>query len=140
MSERWFPDAMPLPSANAETMPWWEGAREHRLVAQQCVSCQVLRHPPGPICPQCSATDSTWLELSGRGTVYTYTVVHQQFVPADVPYVVIAVDLREGIRIVSNLVDVDPSEARIGMPVTVAWEDMGPELSLPRFRPASPDG
>jgi uncharacterized protein len=133
MSDRWFPDAMPLPSANAETLTWWEAAREHRLVAQQCTSCSALRHPPGPICPECSATASTWLELSGHGTVYTYTVVHQQFVPADVPYVVVAVDLPEGVRMVSNLVDVDPAAVRIGMPVDVVWEDMGPELSLPRF-------
>jgi hypothetical protein len=133
MSERWFPDAMPLPSANAETLPWWEAAREHRLVAQQCGSCGALRHPPGPICPECSATGADWVELSGRGTVYTFTVVHQQFVPADVPYVVIAVDLEEGVRLVSNLVDADPAEVRIGMPVEVVWEDMGQALSLPRF-------
>jgi uncharacterized OB-fold protein len=133
MSERWFPDSMPLPSANAETLPWWEAAREHRLVAQKCTSCGTLRHPPGPICPECSAVGSEWVELSGRGTVYTYTVVHQQFVPADVPYVVIAVDLPEGIRIVSNLVDADPADVRIGLPVEVVWEDMGAELAVPRF-------
>ncbi|MFL6239379.1 MAG: Zn-ribbon domain-containing OB-fold protein [Actinomycetes bacterium] len=136
MTARWFPDSMPVPSANAETLPWWEAARDHRLVTQSCVSCKALRHPPGPICPECSSDDSTWLELSGRGTVYTYTVVHQQFVPADVPYVVIAVDLPEGVRMVSNLVEAAVSDVRIGMPVQVVWEDMGPELALPRFAPA----
>jgi 3-oxo-4,17-pregnadiene-20-carboxyl-CoA hydratase alpha subunit len=133
---RWFPDEMPLPAATAETQPWWEAAREHRLVAQRCVACGTLRHPPGPICPSCSSTTDDWAELSGRGSVYTYTVVHQQFVPADVPYVVIAVDLVEGLRMVSNLVDADPAEARIGLAVELVWEDMGPELALPRFRPA----
>jgi len=137
MSQRWFPDSMPLPSANAETLPWWEAAAEHRLVAQRCTSCSALRHPPGPICPECSAVGSGWIELSGTGTVYTYTVVHQQFVPADVPYVVVAVDLPEGVRLVSNLVEVDPHDVRVGMPVTVVWEDMGPELALPRFRSAT---
>jgi uncharacterized OB-fold protein len=133
MSERWFPDSMPLPAANAETLPWWEAAAEHRLVAQKCTSCGALRHPPGPICPECSAVGAEWIELSGRGTVYTFTVVHQQFVPADVPYVVVAVDLPEGVRMVSNLVDCDLADVRIGLPVDVVWEDMGPELALPRF-------
>ena len=75
-------------------------------------------------------------KVAGTGTVYTYTVVHQQFVPADVPYVVVAVDLPEGIRIVSNLVDADPNQLEIGLPVTLVWEDMGPELAMPRFTPA----
>lgn len=136
MTARWFPDSMPLPAANAETLPWWEAAREHRLVAQKCSGCGSMRHPPGPICPECSSADSEWTELAGTGTVYTYTVVHQQFVPADVPYVVVAVDLPEGIRIVSNLVDADPNQLEIGLPVTLVWEDMGPELAMPRFTPA----
>jgi uncharacterized OB-fold protein len=134
MSERWFPDTMPLPAANAETLPWWEAAREHRLVAQRCTACGTLRHPPGPLCPSCSSVDSQWQELSGRGSVYTFTVVHQQFVPADVPYVVVAVDLDEGIRMVSNLVDASPEGVAIGQRVELVWEDMGPALSLPRFR------
>lgn len=136
MSGRWFPDSMPLPAASAETLPWWEAAREHRLVAQKCASCGALRHPPGPICPDCTTTESTWVELSGRGTVYTYTVVHQQFVPADLPYVVVAVELPEGVRMVSNLVGVDAADVHIGMRVELVWEDMGPELALPRFVPA----
>ncbi len=134
MSERWFPDAMPLPSASAETMPWWQAAREHQLVAQVCSSCAALRHPPGPICPECSSTKFGWRVLTGRGTVYTFTVVHQQFVPADVPYVVIAVEFPEGVRMVSNLVDADPADVRIGMPVEVVWEDMSSDLAVPRFR------
>jgi len=74
--------------------------------------------------------------------VYTYTVVHQAFIPSlqdRVPYVVIAVELdgAEGARIVSNLVDAAPGEVRVGMPVEVAWEDMGPELAVPRFRPST---
>jgi uncharacterized OB-fold protein len=136
MTDRWFPDSMPLPSANAETLPWWEAAGEHRLVAQQCTSCGVLRHPPGPICPDCSSVASTWQELSGCGAVYTFTVVHQQFVPAEVPYVVIAVELPEGIRMVSNLVDAAADDVHIGLPVEVVWEDMSRELAVPRFRPA----
>jgi uncharacterized OB-fold protein len=135
MSRRWFPDAMPTPAANRETLPWWEAAREHRLLAQRCTSCHRLRHPPGPVCPDCGGLGDEWMPLSGRGHIYTYTVVHQAFVPAELPYLVIAVDLVEGLRMVSNLVDVDPGEVRIGLPVRVVWEDMGTELSLPRFVP-----
>ncbi len=73
--------------------------------------------------------------------MYTYTVVRQAFIPSlqdRLPYVVIAVDLdgAHGARIVSNLVDVEPEEVTVGMPVEVAWEDMGPELAVPRFRSA----
>jgi uncharacterized OB-fold protein len=131
---RWFPDEMPTPAASRESLPWWQAAADHRLVVQRCSGCGELRHPPGPTCPNCHVFEHDWLELPGTGTVYTYTVVHQQFVPADVPYVVVAVDLdgAPGIRMVSNLVDGEPS---IGLPVEVAWEDMGPDLALPRMRP-----
>jgi hypothetical protein len=141
MSERWFPDEMPMPAANAETVGWWEAAAGHRLVVQRCTACGATRHPPGPVCPRCRATTSEWWPLPGTGRVYTYTVVRQAFIPslADrLPYVVIAVELdgADGARLVSNLVDAEADEVTVGMSVEVAWEDMGPELALPRFRPA----
>jgi uncharacterized OB-fold protein len=139
MTERWFPDEMPMPAANAETVGWWEAAADHRLVVQRCTECGRTRHPPGPVCPRCRATSAEWSELPGTGMVYTYTVVHQAFIPSlrdRVPYVVIAVELdgADGVRIVSNLVDAEPGAVSVGMPVEVAWEDMGPELAVPRFR------
>jgi uncharacterized OB-fold protein len=142
-TERWFPDEMPMPAANADTEGWWEAAAEHRLVVRTCDECGTRRHPPGPVCPNCRSRLAHWAELRGTGSVYTYTVVRQAFVPslADrLPYVVVAVELDDapGIRLVSNLVEADPSELEVGMPVEVVWEDMGPELALPRFRPAGP--
>jgi uncharacterized OB-fold protein len=136
---RWFPDDMPAPGANRETLPWWQAAAAHRLVVQRCNACGHMRHPPGPTCPACRSFDLGWQELSGRGTVYTYTVVHRAFVPSlapRLPYVVIVVELEGGggVRLASNLVDVEPAQVRIGMPVEVAWEDMGAGLALPRFR------
>jgi uncharacterized OB-fold protein len=141
MTERWFPDEMPMPAASAETVGWWEAAADHRLVVQRCTECGHTRHPPGPVCPRCRAMASEWSELAGTGTVYTYTVVRQAFIPSlqdRLPYVVIAVDLdgSQGARMVSNLVDAEPEEVAVGMPVEVAWEDMGPELAVPRFRPS----
>jgi uncharacterized protein len=141
VTERWFPDEMPMPAANAHTMGWWEAAAGHRLVVQRCTQCGQTRHPPGPVCPNCRATASEWSELAGTGTVFTYTVVRQAFIASlhdKIPYVVIAVELdgAGGARMVSNLVDADPEEVMVGMPVEVAWEDMGPELAVPRFRRA----
>jgi uncharacterized OB-fold protein len=145
MTARYFPDEMPTPAASAETVGWWEAAAGHRLVVQRCTDCGRTRHPPGPLCPACRSTSAQWAVLPGTGTVYTFTIVHQAFIPAlqDVlPYVVIAVDLdgAGGARLVSNLVDVDPADVAVGMPVEVVWEDMGPELALPRFRPAGAAG
>jgi uncharacterized OB-fold protein len=144
MTERWFPDEMPMPAASAETVGWWEAAADHRLVVQRCTACGRTRHPPGPVCPFCRSSSAEWSALPGTGTVYTYTVVRQAFIPSlrdKIPYTVIVVELdgAEGARIVSNLVDVEPQEVTVDMPVEVVWEDMGPELALPRFRPA-PDG
>ena len=143
MTARWFPDEMPMPAVNAETAGWWEAAAEHRLVVQRCSACAATRHPPGPLCPTCRSTQWSWAELPGTGSVFTFTVVRQAFLPtlADrLPYVVVAVDLDEagGARIVSNLVDVDAPDVEIGMRVQVVWEDMGPELAVPRFVPAAP--
>jgi uncharacterized OB-fold protein len=142
MSERWFPDEMPVPAVNAESNGWWEAAAHHRLVVQRCTDCGAPRHPPGPVCPICRSTASEWSELPGTGSVFTFTVVRQAFIPslADrIPYVVIAVELdgADGARIVSNLIDIDPSDVAIGMRVDVVWEDMGPALAVPRFRPAA---
>ena len=137
---RWFPDDLPAPAASRETLPWWQAAAAHRLVVQRCADCGHDRHPPGPLCPRCRSTSATWQEVSGCGTVYSYTVVHRAFVPslADrLPYVVIVVTLddADGVRLVSNLVAADPAAVRIGMAVDVAWEDVAPGLALPRFRP-----
>jgi uncharacterized OB-fold protein len=141
VTERWFPDQMPMPAVNAETVGWWEAAAHHRLVVQRCAACGQTRHPPGPVCPRCRSSAAQWLTLPGTGTVYTYTVVRQAFIPSlqdKIPYVVVAVELdgAAGARMVSNLVDVETEEVTVGMPVEVAWEDMGPELAVPRFRPA----
>jgi hypothetical protein len=137
---RWFPDDLPAPAASRETLPWWQAAAAHRLVVQRCADCGHARHPPGPLCSRCRSTRDTWQEVSGRGTVYTYTVVQRAFVPslADrLPYVVIVVALDDagGVRLVSNLVDADPAAVCVGMAVEVVWEDVAPGLALPRFRP-----
>ena len=141
MSERWFPDGLPSPAVSRETMPWWQAAAEHRLVVQRCGDCGRFRHPPGPVCPSCRSFRAVWHQVPGRGAVYSYTVVHQAFMPAlaqSVPYVVVIVELEgaDGARLLSNLVGVEVDRVHVGMPVEVVWEDLGPGLAVPRFRPA----
>jgi uncharacterized OB-fold protein len=138
MSERFFPDSMPAPMADAITLPFWQAAAEHRLVVQRCTSCGHTRLPPAPVCPECRSWDSDWKEVPGRAEVYTYTVVHRPIAAGQrLPYVVAVVSLEDsgGVRMISNLVDVDPQQVEIGLPVELVWEDMSADLAIPRFRP-----
>ena len=126
--------------ADRWTAPFWEAARGHRLVAPRCTTCGAFRLPPAPFCWRCRAQDVEWVELSGRGTVYSFTVTRQALIPQlkdSVPYVaaVIALEGVPGVRLVSNIVDVDPASVRIGMPVAVAWDDVDDHTTLPRFLP-----
>jgi len=140
VSQRFFPDEMPMPAADAQTIGFWEAAHEHRLVVQRCTQCGTTRHPPGPRCASCRSAGWEWLELAGTGSLYTFSIVRQAFIPAlaeQLPYVVGAVELDEGggVRMVSNIVGCDPADVAIGMALCVIWEDMGPDLALPRFAP-----
>jgi uncharacterized OB-fold protein len=139
MSERFFPDGMPQPLADAITLPFWQAAAEHRLVVQRCAGCGHMRLPPSPLCPECRSTDSDWKQLSGRGEVYTYTIVHRPIAagqPLPTIIAVIALEDAGGVRLMSNLVGAAPEEVAIGLPVELVWEDMSAELAIPRFRPA----
>jgi uncharacterized OB-fold protein len=140
MSERFFPDSMPPPLADATTLPFWEAAAEHRLVVQRCAACQHTRLPPAPICPECRSADAEWQEISGRGEVYTFTHVHRPIAAGqDLPFVIAVITLEGagGVRIISNLVGSSPEEIEIGTPVELVWEDMSPDLAIPRFRPVA---
>ncbi len=112
-SPRWFPDSMPLPAASRETLPWWQAAAQHRLVVQRCENCGRYRHPPSPLCPHCRNWVSSWGEHPGTGTIYTFTRVHQPFLPdLALPYVIAVIDLdgleADHVRLVTNIVDADP--------------------------------
>jgi hypothetical protein len=139
MSERFFPDGMPPPLADATTLPFWQAAAEHRLVVQRCSGCGHTRLPPAPVCPACRGAEAEWQPVSGRGEVYTYTIVHRPVAAGQaLPFVIAVIALEDagGVRMISNVVDVDPGEVAIGLPVELVWEDLGAELALPRFRPA----
>lgn len=140
MSDRWFPDFMPSPAVTPESLPWWEAAREGRLVVQRCKACGDERHPPSPCCRKCRSHDLEMRDTAGTGVVYTFSVVHQQYIPGmPEPYVVASIELdgTPGLRVVSNLIGIEPSEVRVGLPVEVVFEKMSDELTVPRFRPRS---
>ncbi|HVM65747.1 MAG TPA: Zn-ribbon domain-containing OB-fold protein [Acidimicrobiales bacterium] len=127
---------------DAFTEPFWRAAAEHRLTCAQCASCGAFRMPPTAFCPRCRSQEVTWAELSGRGTVFSFTVARHALTPdlaGSLPYVVAVVDLEgaPGARLVANVVGTEVEDVRIGMPVEVVWEDVeGSPVSLYRFRPA----
>jgi uncharacterized OB-fold protein/acyl dehydratase len=128
----------PRPAINRDNAFFWDGVNEGRLLIQRCTKCSRLRHPPGPACPHCGSLDWDTVESSGRGTVYSFVVPHYPPAPmVGEDYVVVLVDLEEGVRFVSNLVDVEPGAVEIGMPVELTFVQTDPELTLPMFRPVA---
>ena len=101
-----------------------------------CGDCGKAHLPPGPVCPVCFGDRLDWRKASGRGTVTTFTVVHQPWFPAfkaEIPYNIVQVELEEGPRLVANVVSA--TGLRIGLPVEVVFDDVAPDLTLPRFKP-----
>jgi uncharacterized OB-fold protein len=128
-----------LPTPDNETRPFWDAAREGKLLIKQCNSCDRFHFYPRPFCPRCWNDDVEWTEASGRGTLYTWSVVHVNDLPPfpeRVPYVAAIVELEEGPRIMTNVVDCEFDALRIGMPVEVTFRPAGDEFTLPLFRPA----
>lgn len=127
----------PIPEATPALAPFFAAAREGRLVVQRCAGCGVLRFPPRELCSACLDREATWQEVSGRGEVFSYNVMHQIYHPGfapEVPYAVVVVKLEEGPKITSNLVDCPIDAIAIGMPVEVTFEQLSPEVTLPKFR------
>jgi uncharacterized OB-fold protein len=130
--------AKPLPQVGPDMVPFFEAARRHELTVQQCAGCKTLRFPARGICSRCLSRESVWVPVSGRGTVFSFAVMHQAVHPgfaAEVPYAVVVVELEEGPRLLSNLVDCALAGVRIGLPVEVVYDDVTPEVTLPKFRP-----
>ena len=128
------------PAISPDTKFFWDGLREHKLLIQRCGACGALRNPPRPMCPNCRSLDWDTIESSGRGTVYSYVMPHQPRFPFfDYPYIVALVALDEGVRLVSNLIDIAPADVTVGMAVEVsyqAFDGANGDLVLHQFRPA----
>ena len=135
----------PLPIANAETRPYWEGAKAHQLLIQKCSSCGHMQFYPRLICSACSARGVEWHAASGRGTVKSFTIIRRAVsaaFEADVPYVVALVALEEGPTMMSNIVECEVERVHIGMAVSVTFEQRAIDADaafvvVPQFRPSA---
>jgi uncharacterized OB-fold protein len=130
-------DQVLRPQQNQDTEFFWEGTRAGELRIQKCGSCGVLRHPPGPSCPECHAFDRTHVVASGRGTVFSYVVHRHPPVPGrELPILLALVDLEEGTRMLAELVDCEPEQVEVGLPVVAGFQEIDDELTLPVWRRA----
>ncbi len=130
-----FPTPVPLP----ETAEFWAGCKRGELLIQKCAQCGKLRHYPRPACPYCTSEQYAWQKASGKATLYSYIIVHPPTLPVfkdKVPYPVILVELEEGVRMVSNIVDCKNEDLKIGMPLAVLFDRINEDVTLPKFRPA----
>jgi len=133
----------PIPIPDLDSAAYWEAARRHEFLLQRCSSCERFRFYPRSHCPHCFSGSFQWQHASGRGTIYSFTVIHKA--PSagfrdKLPYVLALIDLVEGVRIMTNVVDCRPNDVEIGMPVEVVFEDINETISLPQFRPAQRQG
>ena len=128
----------PLPVVNPWAKPFWEGARERKLLIQKCKDCEKFIFYPRIVCPYCFSENVEWVEASGKGTIYSYTVVVNNAPSAfidDMPYVVAIIKLEEGVQMLSNIVGCEPSELKCDMPVEVTFEKLNDGFTLPKFKP-----
>ena len=129
---------IPLPRPTALSRPHWDGARAGELRFQRCRDCGEAVFIPQPVCPGCFGDGLDWAVSSGRGTVYSYSVVHRPPSPGfAVPYIVVIAELEEGWQMLSNLVGCEPEGVSVGMPIEVTFEKKTDEITLPCFRPAA---
>ena len=130
----------PVPVPNQWTKPFWDACNEKRLIAQRCDATGQVWFPPAPTSPNTRDDKWTWVDLSGKGKVASFVVMHQKYFPGyddDMPYKVIEVELEEGIILISNIVELGDRELEIGMEVEVVFEPAGEEFLLPKFRPVA---
>lgn len=131
----------PVPVPQPESDRYWAGLRMHELWLRRCLDCDQAYFYPRDICPTCFSRRTDWIRASGKGSLYTYAIVHRAPHPGladDVPYITALVELDEGVLVPTNIVGVDPepNNVTIGMPVEVVFEKISEEITLPKFTPA----
>lgn len=128
----------PLPEPTALTAPFWDAAHQGRLELQYCKQCDSYQYYPRKVCANCWNDDIEWKQCSGDGHVYSYSICNVPTMPSfkkDVPYVVAIVELEEGARMTSNIVDCPVSDVHIGMEVEAVFDRVTESCSLVKFRP-----
>ena len=129
----------PIPAVTPEMKPFFDAAKRHELVVQRCTQCGAHRFPAREICSKCLSREAAWVKVSGRGTVFSYNVMHQVYHPGfadEVPYAVVVISLEEGAKMTSNLVGMKPHDIKIDLPVKVVFEEITEDITLPKFAPA----
>ncbi len=117
----------PLPQPDPVTQPFWDSLKAHAIQLQRCGGCARFIYYPRAVCPSCLSDELTWTRVSGRGVVHAFTIPHRhpnRAFGSEVPYVVVLVELEEGVRLMSTVVDGDPWSVTVGDRVTVAWEPL----------------
>lgn len=131
------PYRKPLPELHPEIEPFYKGGLRSELLIKFCSDCKTFIHYPRKVCPECMSSDTVWIRASGKGTVYSYTTTYQNLSPGfreEVPYVLALVDLAEGVRLMTNIIECDPKDVSVGMPVEVTWE-RAEDVAIPKFKP-----
>ncbi len=127
----------PLPQIQPWSAAFWEGTKKHELLIQECGDCGAKIFYPRKYCPECWSSNMGWSRAGGRGTVYSHTTtmtgVETKFVE-DLPFVLAVIDLDEGVRMTGNIIDCDPDDVTIGMEVEVVFEEVTPEITLPKWK------
>ena len=129
-----------LPTIDAETQPFWDGLKEDKFLLRHCDACGRDHYYPRPFCPVCWSDRVSWKEASGRGKIYTYSVVHVNDLPPfneRVPYIAAIVELEEGPRLMTNIEGLPFEELRADLPVVVEYKPISDDVTIPVFRPAS---
>jgi uncharacterized OB-fold protein len=132
-------DGRPVPTPDPATASYWAAAREHRLSIPRCEACDEFHFYPRPLCPHCGSPDFAWTTISGKGTVFSFTIVQRAPSPAfadKVPYAIAIVALDEGPHLMSNIIDCPPDRVHIGMQVRATFIDIDAKVSLPVFEVA----
>jgi len=133
--EKFLPEGVP-----GWHQPFWDSLRERNIKVQRCTSCKAFRHVPKEICAKCRSTSFSWEPVSGRGVVYTYTIVHRAPTPAyqaAAPYAIVHAAMDEGFRMVAAMTGVDPDAVEIGAPVRVVYTDLSPDWTIVEFELAT---
>ena len=135
-----FGPEMPIPAMEIDTKEFWENCKQHRLTVQRCVQCDAYRFAPTPVCYECQSPKYEWIESEGIGEVYAWTIAHHGVHPAvteALPYNSTVVRLLDcgGAMLLTNLVGVENEDIEAGMKVRVEWDEITPDITLPRFSP-----
>ena len=128
----------PLPKPSKWSQPFWDNAKKHKLTLKKCKDCGHIDHPPYLYCTNCHSDNSEWVQASGKGKLVAYAI-NTYMVPFpfwdDMPYVVAMIDLEEGVRMISNIVECDHDKLKNGMELQVVFDDVSDEFTLPKWTP-----